>query len=66
MIIFIFIASLLGFMALGMMLPGMWAGWLQTQLGYVSFFVWCCIATLPSFVAAALVHIEPAFGKKAD
>ena len=37
-----------GFMALGMMLPGMWAGWLQAQLGYMSFFVWACVATLPS------------------
>ena len=53
-----------GFMALGMMLPGMWAGWLQTQLGYTAFFVWCCLATLPSFVAAALVRIEPGFAKK--
>ncbi|HLL10594.1 MAG TPA: MFS transporter [Rubrivivax sp.] len=53
-----------GFMALGMMLPGMWAGWLQTQLGYTAFFVWCCVATLPSFVAAAFVRIEPGFAKK--
>ena len=29
-----------GFMALGMMLPGMWAGWLQSQLGYLNFFIW--------------------------
>jgi MFS transporter, PAT family, beta-lactamase induction signal transducer AmpG len=55
-----------GFMALGMMLPGMWAGWLQTQLGYVNFFIWGCIATLPSFAAAALLRIDPAFGRKAD
>ena len=37
------------FMALGMMLPGMVAGWLQEQLGYVGFFSWvmlCCVATL--------------------
>ena len=54
-----------GFMALGMMLPGMWAGWLQTQLGYVNFFIWGCIATLPSFAAAALLRIDPAFGRKA-
>jgi PAT family beta-lactamase induction signal transducer AmpG len=54
-----------GFMALGMMLPGMWAGWLQTLLGYTGFFVWCCVATLPSFVAAAFVRIDPAFAKKA-
>ena len=51
-----------GFMALGMMLPGMAAGWLQTQLGYTNFFVWVCIATLPSFAAAAWLKIDPAFG----
>ncbi len=53
-----------GFMALGMMLPGMAAGWLQSRLGYSAFFVWVCIATLPSFVAAALVRIEPGFGRR--
>ena len=55
-----------GFMALGMMLPGMWAGWLQSQLGYTQFFIWGCIATLPSFVAAARVHIDPGFGRRMD
>ncbi|MDE2277039.1 MAG: MFS transporter [Burkholderiales bacterium] len=54
-----------GFMALGMMLPGLWAGWLQSVLGYRGFFVWGCIATLPSFVAAALVRIAPGYGRKA-
>ena len=53
-----------GFMALGMMLPGMWAGWLQSQLGYTQFFIWGCVATLPSFVAAALVRIDPEFGRR--
>jgi MFS transporter, PAT family, beta-lactamase induction signal transducer AmpG len=55
-----------GFMALGMMLPGMAAGWLQTQLGYVDFFVWVCLATIPSFAAAALIRgrIDPAFGRR--
>ena len=28
-----------GFMAAGMMFPGMWSGWLQEMLGYVPFFV---------------------------
>jgi MFS transporter, PAT family, beta-lactamase induction signal transducer AmpG len=55
-----------GFMALGMMLPGMWAGWLQDQLGYTQFFIWACVATLPSFAAAALIRIDPEFGRKAD
>jgi MFS transporter, PAT family, beta-lactamase induction signal transducer AmpG len=54
-----------GFMALGMMLPGMWSGWLQAQLGYTQFFIWACVATLPSFLAAALIRIDPEFGRKA-
>ena len=55
-----------GFMALGMMLPGMAAGWLQTQLGYTNFFLWVCVATLPSFGAAALLKIDPAFGRREE
>lgn len=38
-----------GFMALGMMIPGMAAGWIQEQLGYQGFFWWimlCCITTI--------------------
>lgn len=53
-----------GFMALGMMLPGMKAGWLQDQIGYVNFFIWVCLATIPSFVATALIKVDPSFGKR--
>jgi MFS transporter, PAT family, beta-lactamase induction signal transducer AmpG len=55
-----------GFMALGMMLPGMVAGRIEDQIGYVNFFIWVLLATLPSFFATALVAktIDPAFGKK--
>lgn len=38
-----------GFMSLGMMLPGMFAGFLQQLFGYVGFFTWtmaCCVATI--------------------
>lgn len=52
------------FMALGMMLPGMIAGWLQEQLGYVNFFWWvmgCCLITL---AVTAFLKIDPAFGRK--
>ena len=52
-----------GLMALGMMLPGMAAGWLQQQLGYLGFFIWVCVATVPCFVATALVRIDPAEGR---
>jgi PAT family beta-lactamase induction signal transducer AmpG len=55
-----------GFMALGMMLPGMFSGWLQQLIGYQHFFIWVMIATLPSFLATALVyfHIDPRFGRR--
>lgn len=55
-----------GFMALGMMLPGMAAGWIQDHIGYVNFFAWVLVCTLPSFVTTALAArtIDPAFGKK--
>jgi len=55
-----------GFMALGMMVPGMAAGWIEDHVGYVKFFVWVLLATIPSFFATALVAktIDPAFGKK--
>jgi PAT family beta-lactamase induction signal transducer AmpG len=55
-----------GFMALGMMLPGMWSGWLQQQLGYVLFFAWVLVATLPSFGLSALIKIPADFGKKTE
>ena len=54
-----------GFMAMGMMLPGMWSGWLQQQLGYLPFFVWVLIATIPSFAMTALIKVPADFGKKA-
>lgn len=52
-----------GFMALGMMLPGMWSGWLQAQTGYLNFFIWVCVATLPSFAVAWMVQLPESFGK---
>lgn len=45
-----------GFMALGMMLPGMVAGWLEQQMGYTLFFVWVCLCTIPGIVAAVKVR----------
>jgi PAT family beta-lactamase induction signal transducer AmpG len=54
-----------GFMALSMMLPGMISGWLQEQLGYSYFFLWVMMATIPGFAVAALVKIDPKFGRRA-
>lgn len=53
-----------GFMALGMMLPGMIAGELQELLGYTNFFIWVCICTLPGILLAKCLEIDPTFGKK--
>src|SRR5262249_9797578 len=47
-----------GFMALGMMLPGMWSGWLQLRLGYANFFIWVLLATIPGFIVTALVPLD--------
>ena len=64
------------FMALGMMLPGMAAGWIFDRLnsldlfgmgtgaGYVHFFWLVMICCLFTFIACRLVHIDPSFGKK--
>jgi PAT family beta-lactamase induction signal transducer AmpG len=53
-----------GFMALGMMVPGMFSGNLQEYLGYKNFFLWVILATIPGFFVAALAKIDPQFGKK--
>ena len=66
-----------GFMALGMMLPGMAAGWIQENIaalaqkilptsmgGYPLFFIWVCICTIPGFILTAMLKIPAEFGMK--
>jgi PAT family beta-lactamase induction signal transducer AmpG len=53
-----------GFMALGMMLPGMWSGWLAQILGYRHFSLWVICSALPGFVLALRLNVDPHFGKK--
>jgi PAT family beta-lactamase induction signal transducer AmpG len=55
-----------GFMALGMMVPGMISGWVQETFGYQHFFIWVLISTIPGFLVAALVKIPPNFGRKVE
>ena len=52
-----------GFMALGMMIPGMFAGWLQELLGYNHFFIWVMICSIVPIIAVALLKIDPNYGK---
>ena len=53
-----------GFMALGMMIPGMWSGWVADIVGYRHFFVWVICSAIPGFVLALQLKIDPQFGKK--
>lgn len=53
-----------GFMALGMMLPGMVSGWIQDQIGYQWFFIWVMLCTLPGFALLPFMKIDPAFGTR--
>lgn len=53
-----------GFMALGMMLPGMVSGYIQAYLGYTNFFIWVLLSALPCFVVLRYLKIDPSFGVK--
>src|SRR5262245_56217852 len=53
-----------GFMAMGMMFPGMWSGWLQDHIGYSHFFTVVILATIPSFLVALALPLDSEFGKK--
>ncbi|WP_405381699.1 MFS transporter [Maribacter sp. LLG6340-A2] len=53
-----------GFMALGMMLPGMISGYMQQWLGYDGFFIWVVIAALPALFLLKYITYPADFGKK--
>ena len=46
-----------GFMALGMMLPGMISGYIQELIGYQYFFLWIMLCTIPSFIAVKYIKL---------
>ncbi len=52
------------FMALSMMLPGLFAGALQEAVGYPVFFVIVVASCLLTYVVTAMLCIDPEFGKK--
>ena len=52
------------FMALSMMIPGLFAGQIQTSLGYRGFFLMvmgCCLVTL---AVTSLLKVDPDYGRK--
>lgn len=62
------------FMALGMMLPGMVAGWVHEQVsqisifgtqnqGYINYFWLVMLCSITTYIVCALVHIPADFGK---
>ena len=53
-----------GFMALGMMLPGMISGWIQEMIGYQYFFIWVMLCTIPGFIIINYLRYDPKFGMK--
>lgn len=53
-----------GFMALGMMLPGMVAGALQGEMGYLNFFILVSALTVFTFFVSSLIRVERDFGRK--
>jgi len=52
------------FMALSMMIPGLFAGALQEAVGYRMFFVIVVAACSLTFIVTRLLHIDPEFGRK--
>ncbi|NWF89942.1 MAG: MFS transporter [Ignavibacteriaceae bacterium] len=53
-----------GFMALSMMIPGIFAGMIQEALGYPNFFIWILLTMIPGFFITRMLKIDPEFGKK--
>jgi PAT family beta-lactamase induction signal transducer AmpG len=52
------------FMALSMMIPGLFAGALQESVGYRAFFIIVMICCAITFVVTSFLKIDPHFGKK--
>jgi PAT family beta-lactamase induction signal transducer AmpG len=55
-----------GFMALGMMLPGMLSGFIQEYFGYGNFFIWVFLATIPGLILSRYLIYPDDFGKKTE
>ena len=53
-----------GFMALGMMVPGMLSGFIQEFLGYTGFFIWVVIAAIPGILMTKYISYPYDYGKK--
>ena len=52
------------FMALSMMIPGLFAGALQELVGYQAFFLIVVVCCAMTYIVSSLLKIDPEFGKK--
>jgi PAT family beta-lactamase induction signal transducer AmpG len=59
-----------GLMNLGYTIGGIPSGWIQEQVGYVTFFIFVMFATIPSFLATWFapfnIKYDPKTGKQID
>lgn len=53
-----------GFMALSMMIPGLFAGALQEAIGYKMFFITVCCLCVITYIVTAFIKIDSDFGRK--
>ena len=53
-----------GFMAMGMMLPGLAAGWLADTMGYLNFFTLTIVLCACTIGVCYLIKVSPEFGRK--
>ena len=54
------------FMALSMMIPGLFAGALQESVGYQNFFLIVVATCSVTYIVSSLLKIDPEFGKKTE
>jgi PAT family beta-lactamase induction signal transducer AmpG len=61
-----FYAICTGFMTLGLIVPGSFAGYPLEWFGYTGFFMWILVCTIPSFVVTWIVYrrLDPSFGRR--
>ena len=52
------------FMALSMLIPGMFSGYIQESVGYVNFFIFVMVCCLATVVVTSLLKVDPEYGKK--
>jgi len=55
-------------MALGLIVPGMVSGWIQSKIGYERFFLWVLVSSVPAMIMGRFVPIHgprPALGDQA-